>query len=91
MQEPAEASGDPAVQRLFGVGMHTRLVCEESGEAIEEDTNVYELKCAPSPLQVIVQMHDSAVQGVREQSRPKGASMYLFWKAGIQQGATILC
>jgi len=58
IQDPAEASGDPVVQRLFGVGMHTRLVCEESGEAIEEDTNVYELKCAPSPLHAIVELPD---------------------------------
>ena len=33
------------MQRLFGVGLHTRLVCEESGEAIEEDSMAYELKC----------------------------------------------
>jgi hypothetical protein len=27
------------------VGLHTRLLCEESGETVEEDTDVYELKC----------------------------------------------
>ena len=33
------------IEQLFGVGLHTRLVCAESGEAIEEDSTVYELKC----------------------------------------------
>ncbi len=33
------------IQKLFGLGLHTRLVCDESGEAIEEDNSVYELKC----------------------------------------------
>lgn len=45
MQDGAEADSDPVIQKLFGVGLHARLVCEESGEAIEEDTSVYELKC----------------------------------------------
>ena len=45
MQDPSNAAADPVVQRLFGVGLHTRLVCEESGEAIEEDATAYELKC----------------------------------------------
>lgn len=33
------------IEQLFGVGLHTRLVCAESGEAVEEDSTVYELKC----------------------------------------------
>ena len=33
------------IEQLFGVGLHTRLVCAESQEAIEEDSTVYELKC----------------------------------------------
>ena len=44
-QDPADAD---AVQQLFGVGLQSRLVCEESGEAIEEGSTVYDLKWAPS-------------------------------------------
>lgn len=44
-QDPGDAAADPVVQRLFGVGLHTRLVCGESGEAAEEDATAYELKC----------------------------------------------
>lgn len=46
-QDPADADADPAVQQLFGVGLQSRLVCEESGEAIEEGSTVYELKWGP--------------------------------------------
>ena len=35
----------PVVERLFGVGLHTRLVCEESGEALEEGSTAYQLRC----------------------------------------------
>lgn len=47
-QDPADADAESAVQQLFGVGLQSRLVCEESGEAIEEGSTVYELKWAPS-------------------------------------------
>ena len=33
------------IEQLFGVGLHTRLVCAESQETVEEDSTVYELKC----------------------------------------------
>ena len=33
------------MQRLFGVGLHTRFTCAESGEAEEEDASAFELKC----------------------------------------------
>ncbi|CAK0784473.1 hypothetical protein CVIRNUC_007677 [Coccomyxa viridis] len=39
-----EQSGS-VIEQLFGVGLRTRLVCAESGEAVEEDSTVYELKC----------------------------------------------
>ena len=48
MQDDSKAEGaaDAAlVQQLFGVGLHTRLVCEESGEAIEESSTAYQVKC----------------------------------------------
>ena len=44
MQDPADAGAVPAVQQLFGVETQSRLVCEESGEAIEEGNTLYELK-----------------------------------------------
>ncbi len=44
MQDPADAGAIPAVQQLFGVETQSRLVCEESGEAIEEGNTLYELK-----------------------------------------------
>ncbi len=46
MQDPADAGAVPAVQQLFGVETQSRLVCEESGEAIEETGTLYELKWA---------------------------------------------
>ncbi len=33
------------IQQLFGLGLHTRLLCAESEETVEEDSTVYELKC----------------------------------------------
>ena len=33
------------IQQLFGLGLHTKLLCAESEETIEEDSTVYELKC----------------------------------------------
>lgn len=33
------------IQQLFGLGLHTSLLCAENGESIEEDSTVYELKC----------------------------------------------
>ncbi|KAK9908278.1 hypothetical protein WJX75_005397 [Coccomyxa subellipsoidea] len=45
LKDPADADAESAVQQLFGVGLQSRLVCEESGEAIEEGSTVYELKC----------------------------------------------
>ena len=44
-QDPAGAGADPVVQRLFGVGLHTRFTCAESGESEGEDAGVFELKC----------------------------------------------
>lgn len=44
MQDPADAGAVPAVQQLFGVETQSRLVCEESGEAIEESGTIFELK-----------------------------------------------
>ncbi|CAL8463183.1 g2717 [Coccomyxa elongata] len=45
LKDPADAGAVPAVQQLFGVETQSRLVCEESGEAIEETGTLYELKC----------------------------------------------
>ena len=36
---------DSPIQKLFGVGLHTRLVCGETGEEIVEDNTSYALKC----------------------------------------------
>ena len=36
---------DPTVQRLFGVGLHTRFECVESGETQKEEATELELKC----------------------------------------------
>ena len=45
LQDPEGSGEDPTVQRLFGVGLHTRFTCAESGEAEEEDATAFELKC----------------------------------------------
>ena len=45
VQDPEGSGEDPTVQRLFGVGLHTRFTCAESGEAEEEDATAFELKC----------------------------------------------
>ena len=48
MQDGSKAeagAGAALVERLFGVGLHTRLVCEESREAAEEGSTAYQLKC----------------------------------------------
>ena len=44
-QEAGGEGGDSVIQQLFGLGLHTRLLCAESKETIEEDSTVYELKC----------------------------------------------
>ena len=44
-QEAGGQGGDSVIQQLFGLGLHTRLLCAESGETIDEDSTVYELKC----------------------------------------------
>jgi len=44
-QETDVDGSDSVIQQLFGLGLHTRLVCAESEETIEEDSTVYELKC----------------------------------------------
>ncbi|WIA19265.1 hypothetical protein OEZ85_003900 [Tetradesmus obliquus] len=40
-----DADGKSAVDRLFGLKLHTRLKCAETGEEFEEDSTVYTLKC----------------------------------------------
>eukprot|EP00882_Tetradesmus_deserticola_P025520 GHRQ01028039.1.p1 GENE.GHRQ01028039.1~~GHRQ01028039.1.p1 ORF type:complete len:300 (+),score=111.82 GHRQ01028039.1:751-1650(+) len=40
-----DADGKSAVDRLFGLKLHTKLKCEETGEEFEEDSTVYTLKC----------------------------------------------
>ena len=44
-QEAGGDGGDSVIQQLFGLGLHTRLLCAVSGETIDEDSTVYELKC----------------------------------------------
>lgn len=44
-QEAGGEGSDSVIQQLFGLGLHTRLLCAESEETIEEDSTVYELKC----------------------------------------------
>ncbi|DBB02923.1 hypothetical protein WJX77_004368 [Trebouxia sp. C0004] len=39
------APTESAINKLFGVGLHTKLTCEESGESIEEDNTAYTVKC----------------------------------------------
>ncbi|KAK9834879.1 hypothetical protein WJX81_005740 [Elliptochloris bilobata] len=45
LRDPEGSGADPTVQRLFGVGLHTRFTCAESGETEEEDAGAFELKC----------------------------------------------
>ena len=33
------------IQSLFGLSLHTRLVCQATGEEISEDGDAYALKC----------------------------------------------
>ena len=33
------------INRLMGVGLHTQLTCEDSGESIQEDSTAFQLKC----------------------------------------------
>eukprot|EP00879_Flechtneria_rotunda_P001744 GHRR01001907.1.p1 GENE.GHRR01001907.1~~GHRR01001907.1.p1 ORF type:complete len:495 (+),score=192.81 GHRR01001907.1:202-1686(+) len=40
-----DTDGTPMVDKLFGVRLHTKLKCDETGEEFEEDTTVYTLKC----------------------------------------------
>ena len=42
---PAEAGSDSAIRRLFGLGLHTSLKCEESGETIEVRAGGDERQC----------------------------------------------
>lgn len=41
----ASTPTESAINKLFGVGLHTKLTCEESGESIEEDNTAYTVKC----------------------------------------------
>ncbi|CAL5229639.1 g13003 [Coccomyxa viridis] len=45
LKEAGGEGSDSVIQQLFGLGLHTRLLCAESEETIEEDSTVYELKC----------------------------------------------
>ncbi|KAK9836436.1 hypothetical protein WJX74_000563 [Apatococcus lobatus] len=45
LKDPSSAASDPAIKQLFGVGYHTELKCEETGETFQEDTTALSLKC----------------------------------------------
>lgn len=36
---------DNPVHALFGISLHTKLTCQETGEQISEDGDAYALKC----------------------------------------------
>ena len=41
----AAASQDQLIQQLMGVKLHSDMTCEESGETLTENSNVFALKC----------------------------------------------
>eukprot|EP00873_Tetraselmis_striata_P024754 jgi/Tetstr1/445018/TSEL_032826.t1 len=45
LREGNTPSGDSLITKMFGVGLHTSLKCEEGDETIEEDSTALTLKC----------------------------------------------
>eukprot|EP00193_Tetraselmis_chui_P007561 CAMPEP_0177763400 /NCGR_PEP_ID=MMETSP0491_2-20121128/6851_1 /TAXON_ID=63592 /ORGANISM="Tetraselmis chuii, Strain PLY429" /LENGTH=464 /DNA_ID=CAMNT_0019279505 /DNA_START=80 /DNA_END=1474 /DNA_ORIENTATION=+ len=45
LRENGVSTADSAIQKMFGLGLHTSLKCEEGDETIEEDSTALTLKC----------------------------------------------
>lgn len=44
-EQGTEEENLPTIDKVFGVGLHTKLVCEETGELVEIDSTKTELGC----------------------------------------------